>query len=168
MGWLIPSSHSSHDDTHLEEHPKLFTHHLTTGKKPTCLIIGSMLDEHPKQLTHHLQVAHLIDHRLHVNLAHVVACVLRFHGPDVQSPCSLVCSSDAEARNERHGTVVNGQKNLAVDVCPGNLWNSRKDIYIKKILYNQLWWQGPWYWCFRSLSCPALQDEPRWWLRERP
>ena len=79
-----------------------------------------------------MKISNLADHRVSVNLAHVVAPVLLLHLADVQQPSHGVVVGDAEPRQSRDHVAVDGQDHLPVDVDPGHL---RIKIKMNKFTY---------------------------------
>lgn len=73
------------------------------------------------QLTNNLEVPDLADHRVSVDLAHVVPPVFLLDLADVQQPGHGIVVRNGEAGEARDDVAVDGQDHLAVDVDPGHL-----------------------------------------------
>lgn len=72
-------------------------------------------------LTNDLQVSDLTDHRVGVDLAHVVAAVLLLDLAHVQQPGHGIVVGDAEPCQPRDHVPVYRQDHLAIDVDPRHL-----------------------------------------------
>lgn len=63
----------------------------------------------------------MADHRIGVDLAHVVAAVFLLHLADMKQPGHGVVVGYREPRQPRDHVPVDGQDHLPVDVDPGHL-----------------------------------------------
>ena len=76
------------------------------------------------------------DHGVGVDLAHVVAPVLRGHLLDVEAPRVVVVVLDLEPRDPGDDALADRQDHLPVDVHPGHLAHWQR-LSRFKFLYNE-------------------------------
>ena len=72
-------------------------------------------------LTNNVDVAHVGEHGIGVDLAHVVALVLLLYVADVQVPCVVLVVSDLEPGDAGDDVVVDRQDHLTLKVDKGDL-----------------------------------------------
>ena len=91
--------------------------------------------------TDDVNVADLADHRLAVDLAHVLPGIFRLDAADVQMPRPLMVVANAETAHPSHHLPVDCEDHLTVEMNPGDLNEKRNATWIFKWILTRMFFK---------------------------